>query len=113
MHDSAASGLQMILSDQASVEADRMDIVEDGPYIKQRNATVPLPVVNEEQSQVVSFLQETRQLYSSHWLSEQRGFIPTSSQHSNTTTPDHYPATMTSLDKVPFQSKLRSVSVEH
>ena len=100
MHDSAASGLQMILSDQASVEADRMDIVEDGPYIKQRNATVPLPVVNEEQSQVVSFLQETRQLYSSHWPSEQRGLMSMSSQHSNTITLDHPSPSMVSLDEV-------------
>lgn len=113
MPDSATLGPQMVPSDQASVEADRMDIVEDGPYIKQRNTLVPPPIVNEQQPQVELFLPDTCQLYSSYRSLQQDVLVSTSGQHINMTTPDYYPATMTSLDKVLFQSELRSVSVKH
>ena len=42
MPDSATLGPQMVPSDQASVEADRMNVVEDGLYIKHGNIGVPL-----------------------------------------------------------------------
>ena len=99
MHDSAASGLQMILSDQDSIEADRMDIVEDGPYIKQRNALVPLPIVNEQQPQVELSLQDTSQLNSNRYP-QQDVLISASTQHSNPTTLYCQSPSIVSLDEV-------------
>ena len=100
MPDSATLGPQMVPSDQASVEADRMDIVEDGPYIKQRNTLVPPPIVNEQQPQVELFLPDTCQLYSSYRSLQQDVLVSTSGQHINMTTPYCQPPSVISLDEV-------------
>ena len=49
MHDSVTSGPQMMASDQASVGGDRMDVVEDSLYARQRDILVSPSIAKEQQ----------------------------------------------------------------